>query len=67
MCYPIKHCDSTLSPEPVCGTNGVTYSNICAMRLSPNRQGQSPNLAHQGPCGKNFIKKSIFLLIFKIK
>ena len=50
MCYPTAHCDTSLDPEPVCGTNGVTYPNICKMRLSPNRFGRTPELAHNGPC-----------------
>ncbi|CAF0822784.1 unnamed protein product [Rotaria sp. Silwood1] len=50
MCYPKSHCNPTLDPEPVCGTNGITYPNICAMRLTPNRQGQTPQLAHKGSC-----------------
>jgi hypothetical protein len=24
------------------------------MRLSPDVRGQTPDLAHKGPCGKNF-------------
>ncbi|CAF1114801.1 unnamed protein product [Adineta ricciae] len=50
MCYPKKHCNPALDPEPVCGTNGVTYPNICAMRLSRDRRGYTPDLAHKGPC-----------------
>lgn len=52
FCFPKKHCNPSLNPEPVCGTDGVTYENICAMRLSPNQQGRSPDLAHRGACGK---------------
>lgn len=68
MCYPKKHCNTPLHPEPVCGTDGVTYSNICIMRLSRNRRGQTPELAHKGACGKN-VKRNVmcFILIFKIK
>lgn len=51
MCYPRNYCDASLDPEPVCGTNGRTYPNICAMRLSVNRYGRTPELAHKGPCG----------------
>lgn len=50
MCYPRNYCDASLDPEPVCGTNGRTYPNICAMRLSVNRYGRTPELAHKGPC-----------------
>jgi hypothetical protein len=62
ICYPKKHCDPTLNPEPVCGANGITYPNICAMRLSPDRRGRTPDLAHEGPCGMNrkIKTKSIF-------
>ena len=53
ICYKKAHCNPDLNPEPVCGTDGITYSDICAMRLSRNRQGQSPDLAHKGSCGMN--------------
>ncbi|UJR10291.1 hypothetical protein I4U23_014497 [Adineta vaga] len=53
MCYPKNHCNPILDPEPVCGTNGVTYPNICAMRLNVDRRGYTPDLAHKGSCGKN--------------
>jgi hypothetical protein len=62
ICYPRKHCNPTLSPEPVCGTNGVTYPNICAMRFSHDKHGRTPELAHKGSCGMN--NKTIFLLFF---
>ena len=52
FCFPKKHCDSTANPEPVCGTNGVNYPNICAMRLSADAPGRTPELAHKGHCGK---------------
>lgn len=52
FCYPKKHCNPILNPEPVCGTDGVTYRNICAMRLKANARGQTPELAHKGPCGQ---------------
>ncbi len=54
FCYPKKHCNPTLNPEPVCGTNGITYRNICTMRLSSDERGRTPELAHKGSCGKNF-------------
>ncbi|CAF3490311.1 unnamed protein product [Adineta steineri] len=50
FCYPKKHCNPTKDPEPVCGTNGITYDNICSMRLSPDAEGRTPELAHKGPC-----------------
>ncbi|CAM4775730.1 unnamed protein product [Rotaria magnacalcarata] len=50
FCYPKKHCNPTLDPGLVCGTNGVTYKNVCAMRLSPDAQGRTPELAHKGSC-----------------
>ena len=53
ICYPKKHCKPNLSPGSVCGTDGITYSNICKMRLNTNTEGQSPDLAHRGPCGMN--------------
>ena len=52
ICYPKTHCNSNLNPEPVCGTNGITYPNVCAMRISADRRGRTPDVAHQGPCGK---------------
>ena len=56
LCYPKVHCNPALNPEPVCGTNGVTYRNMCAMRLSKSKRGRTPDLAHKGPCGT--IRKS---------
>jgi hypothetical protein len=68
ICYPRKHCNPTLNPEPVCGTNGVNYPNICAMRLSRDRRGRSPDLAHKGSCGmtlkENFISIFLFFNIY---
>lgn len=64
FCYPKKHCNPVSDPQQVCGTNGITYRNICTMRLSPDGRGQTPDLAHKGPCGKtkNFsIKFYLFL------
>jgi hypothetical protein len=52
ICYPKMHCNLAVDSEPVCGTNGITYRNICAMRLSSNKQGRTPELAHRGICGK---------------
>jgi hypothetical protein len=63
FCYPKKHCNPKLNPESVCGTNGITYPHICAMRLSPDAQGRTPEVAHKGRCGKNF-KKNCFEIIF---
>jgi hypothetical protein len=62
FCYPKKHCNAALDPEPVCGTNGITYRNICTMRLSPDIQGRTPELAHKGRCGKNFLKENFHMI-----
>ncbi|CAF4006303.1 unnamed protein product [Adineta steineri] len=50
MCYPKAHCKPGLNPEPVCGTNGVSYPSICAMRLSRDQRGYTPEVAHKGSC-----------------
>ena len=53
FCYPKKHCHRVSNSEPVCGTDGVTYSNTCTMRLNPDAQGRTAEVAHKGPCGKS--------------
>ncbi len=67
MCYPKTHCNPTLDPEPVCGTDGITYPNICAMRLSPDRRGRTPDLAHKGSCGMTRRKILFFFLFLSLK
>lgn len=60
ICYPKKHCNPNAHPGPVCGVNGVTYPNVCALNLNRNKQGRTIDLAHRGACGplKNFdVKK----------
>lgn len=64
MCYPKTHCKPNLDPEPVCGTNGITYPNICVMRLTADRRGRTPDLAHKGSCSKN--KTMLFFFILKL-
>ncbi|CAF1238762.1 unnamed protein product [Didymodactylos carnosus] len=51
FCYPIQHCDLH-DKEQICGTDGITYKNLCAMRLSPNIYGKIPSVAHKGQCGR---------------
>jgi len=35
---------------PVCGSNGVTYSNACRMRVSACVSGKTITVAHEGKC-----------------
>lgn len=62
FCYPKKHCNAALDPKPVCGTDGVTYPNICAMRLTSDIYGRTPELAHRGECGKLKHRKNSFVI-----
>ena len=35
---------------PVCGDDGITYDNICLMKLESCMDGVEIKLAHEGPC-----------------
>lgn len=52
FCYPKRHCNPAADPEPVCGTDGITYRNVCAMRLNADKHGRTPEVAHKGRCGR---------------
>ena len=37
---------------PVCGTDGVTYTNHCMMRMKSCRQEKNTRVKHSGECGE---------------
>ncbi|XP_072844992.2 ovomucoid isoform X2 [Pogona vitticeps] len=45
---PIAGC--TKEYRPVCGTNGVTYDNICLLCLARQETGKNIRIAHEGKC-----------------
>jgi coxsackievirus/adenovirus receptor len=37
---------------PVCGTDGVTYTNHCMMRMKSCREERNTRVQHAGDCGE---------------
>lgn len=37
---------------PVCGTDGVTYTNHCMLRMKSCREEKNTRVQHAGDCGK---------------
>jgi hypothetical protein len=54
---------------PVCGTDGVTYTNHCMMRMKSCRQEQNTRVQHAGECGeyRNFLSICLvrYLVLYK--
>jgi hypothetical protein len=54
---------------PVCGTDGVTYTNHCMMRMKSCRQEKNTRVHHAGECGEyqNFLLTLLFryLVLYK--
>lgn len=50
---PSKDCDlvCTAQVEPVCGSDGQTYSNICQLNLAACQKGIKLEKVHDGNCG----------------
>ena len=64
VCTGTDECPSTINP--VCGTNGMTYFNLCLLERSSAAlgEGQSIEVLHNGPCpGKNFFLFHFFFPI----
>ena len=38
--------------KPVCGSDGITYSNICVMRSDACEMGKEITVRKEGACGK---------------
>ena len=42
----------TQNYDPVCGTDGKTYSNKCSMQLEACTQKKNVSVAHNGKCSE---------------
>ena len=49
-CQCPTECPSMFTP--VCGTDGVTYTNHCMMRMKSCRQEKNTRVHHTGECGE---------------
>ena len=49
-CLCPTECPSMFTP--VCGTDGVTYTNHCMMRMKSCRQEKNTRVKHSGECGE---------------
>lgn len=50
LCKCPEDCPSV--SKPVCGTDGVTYTNRCQMSQSSCRKRTNTVFKNEGPCGK---------------
>lgn len=50
VCPKMSECPST--KDEVCGSDGKTYPNDCALRVEACAKGEDISVANLGPCGK---------------
>ncbi|XP_023247483.1 turripeptide Gsp9.3 [Copidosoma floridanum] len=52
LAYPQCHCPTTFDYNPVCGVDGVTYTNVGTLGCHNSCRGTLVGIAHKGECGK---------------
>ena len=50
----------TLEKQPVCGTDGKTYGNLCGLNIATCESGGKIKLKHEGNCLSGKTKNILF-------